>query len=92
MTKLHLDVYSPNFTSFKIKLEAVDGSNREIEVHLQNTRAWNSYDLDLSTYTGVNLAQIKWIVPVTNAGTNMYVDNVYFIRQPADPAKNSNFK
>jgi hypothetical protein len=30
MTKLHLD--SPNFTSFKIKLEAVDGSNREIEV------------------------------------------------------------
>jgi hypothetical protein len=37
--------------------------------------------LDLSTYTGVNLAQIKWIVPVTNAGTNMYVDNVYFIRQ-----------
>jgi hypothetical protein len=31
MTKLHLDVYSPNFTSFKIKLEAVDGT-KEIEV------------------------------------------------------------
>jgi hypothetical protein len=28
MTKLHLDVYSSNFTSFKIKLEA-DGSNRD---------------------------------------------------------------
>jgi hypothetical protein len=29
MTKMHLDVYSPNFTSFKIKFEAVDGSNRD---------------------------------------------------------------
>jgi hypothetical protein len=43
--------------------------------------------LDLSTYTGVNLAQIKWIVPVTNAGTNMYVDNVYFYKAATDPVK-----
>jgi hypothetical protein len=35
----------------------------------------------------VNLAQIKWIVPI-NAGTNMYVDNVYFYKAAtADPVK-----
>jgi hypothetical protein len=34
MTKLHLDVYSQTL-SFKIKLEAVDGSNKEIEVPLK---------------------------------------------------------
>jgi hypothetical protein len=88
MTKLHLDVYSLNFTSFKIKLEAVDGSNRDRGSIYKNTRGVDSYDLDLSTYTGVNLAQIKWIVPVTNAGTNMYVDNVYFYKAAtADPVK-----
>ena len=32
MTKLHLDVYSPGFTSFRIKLEAVNGSNVELDV------------------------------------------------------------
>jgi hypothetical protein len=31
MTKLHLDVYSKLYI-IQIKLEAVDGSNREIEV------------------------------------------------------------
>lgn len=44
--------------------------------------------MDLSTYAGVNLAQLKWIVPVTNAGTTMYVDNVYFYKAAAaDPVK-----
>ncbi|MFT6747398.1 MAG: hypothetical protein ACJAZ2_001750 [Glaciecola sp.] len=81
MTKLHLDVYSPNFTSFKIKFEAVNGTNKEIEVPFTKTKgAWNSYDVDLSTYAGVDLAHLKWIVPVTNAGTTMYVDNVYFYK------------
>jgi hypothetical protein len=34
----------------------------------------------LSTYAGVDLAHLKWIVPVTNAGTTMYIDNVYLER------------
>jgi hypothetical protein len=70
-------------------LEAADGSNKELEVPPAKTQgAWNSYDLDLSTYAGVNLAQLKWIVPVTNAGTTMYVDNVYFYKAAAaDPVK-----
>ena len=83
MTKLHLDVYSPGFTSFRIKLEAVNGSNVELDVpgtHVQGS--WNSFDLDLSTYAGVDLAHLKWIVPVsyTPPGETLYVDNVYFYR------------
>uniref|UniRef100_UPI0030CA390C T9SS type A sorting domain-containing protein n=1 Tax=uncultured Flavobacterium sp. TaxID=165435 RepID=UPI0030CA390C len=84
MTMLHLDVYSPNFTSFKIKLEAVNGSALELEVPFAKTQnSWNSYDIDLSTYTGVDLAHLKWIVPVTNGGVTMYIDNVYFYRPAA---------
>jgi hypothetical protein len=85
MTTLHLDVYSPGFTVFKIKLEAVNGSNVELPVPftlVQN--AWNSFDLDLSTYAGVDLASLKWIVPVsfTPPGETLYIDNVYFFRPP----------
>lgn len=83
MTKLHIDVYSPGFTSFRIKLEAVNGSNVELDVpgaHSQGV--WNSYDLDLSTYAGVDLAHLKWVVPVsyTPPGETLYIDNVYFWR------------
>jgi hypothetical protein len=83
MTTLHLDVYSPGFTVFKIKLEAVNGSNVELPVPftlVQN--AWNSFDLDLSTYAAVDLAHLKWIVPVsyTPPGETLYIDNVYFYR------------
>ena len=83
MTKLHIDVYSPDFTVFKIKLEAVNGSNVELDVPGTRTlNGWNSYDIDLSTYTGVDLAHLKWIVPVTYnpPGRTLYFDNVYFYR------------
>lgn len=83
MTTLHLAVYSPGFTAFRIKLEAANGSNVELDVpgaHVQG--AWNSFDLDLSTYAGVDLAHLKWIVPVsyTPPGETLYIDNVYFFR------------
>jgi hypothetical protein len=57
MTKLHLDVYSPNFTSFKIKLAV--GTKKEIEVPYKTQGAWNSYDLDKYIHTGVDLAHLN---------------------------------
>jgi hypothetical protein len=90
MTKLHLDVYSPDpsfVTSFRIKLEAVNGSNVELNAPASPTRTngnWISYDIDLSTYAGVDLTHLKWVVPVSTAtwpvGITMYIDNVYFWR------------
>jgi hypothetical protein len=45
MTKLHIDVYSPNFTS-AIKLEAVNAAQKRDRSSLYKTQgAWNSYDL-----------------------------------------------
>ncbi len=87
MTHLHIDVWSPDFVSFKIKLEAVNGSNRELEVPFTKTQgSWNSYDLDLSTYSngpgGVDLTNLRWIVPVTfnPNNTTLFITNVYFYR------------
>jgi hypothetical protein len=87
MTKLHIDVYSPGFTAFSIKLEAVNGSNVELSVPGAKVKgSWNSYDIDLSGYAAVDLVHLKWIVPVSYTGTGetLYIDNVYFYR-PAAP-------
>ena len=83
MTRLHMDVWSPDFVSFKIKLEGSNGVANEIEVPFTKVQgSWNSYDLDLSTYTGVTLTSLKWIVPVTFGpnNTTLYISNVYFYR------------
>jgi len=88
MTKLHMDVYSPSasITSLRVKLEAANGSNVELDVPgTEVASSWNSFDLDLSTYSGVDLAHLKWIVPVTyvnapNGIPSLYIDNVYFYR------------
>ena len=83
MKMLHMDVYSQDFTTFKIKLEDVDKAALELEVPAAKVKgSWNSYDIDLSTYVGVNLSKLKFIVPVSyeGTGTTLYVDNVYFYR------------
>ena len=83
MTHLHLDVWSPDFVSFKIKIEAVNGSNVELEVPFPKVQnSWNSYDIDLSTYAGVDFSAMKWIVPVTFGpnNTTLFITNVYLYR------------
>ena len=85
MTMLHIDVYSPNFTSMKIKLEGTDGSGvaQELDVPGGTTQcSWNSYDIPLSSFTAADLSILKWIVPITldQAPTTLYLTNVYFYR------------
>jgi len=85
MTKLHFDVWSPNYSGMAIKLEAANGSAKEIGVPGTLTQGqWMSVDLDLSTYSGVDLANLRYIVPVTWGQTaTLYIDNVYFWKAPA---------
>ncbi|RZJ69254.1 MopE-related protein [Flavobacterium sp.] len=83
MTHLHIDVWSPDFASFKIKLEAANGSAVELEVPGNKAQGtWNSYNIPLSNYAGVDLANLKYIVPVTfnPNNTTLYITNVYFYR------------
>ncbi len=83
MTHLHMDVWSPDFVSFKIKIEAINGTQLELEVPFPKVQnSWNSYDIDLSTYTGVDFSAMKWIVPVTFGpnNTTLFITNVYLYR------------
>ncbi|WP_211516812.1 MopE-related protein, partial [Flavobacterium caeni] len=89
MTHMHIDVWSPNFTSMRLKLEAHNGAVvtvRELDVPGGVAQgSWNSFDIPLSTYSsapaGVDLTKLRWIVPVTfGQNATLYITNVYFYR------------
>ncbi|MGI9532415.1 hypothetical protein [Lutimonas sp.] len=91
MTQFHLDVWSADFTEFKVKLVdfgpngAYDGGGDDVEHEITITSPaqgeWVSLDLDLSDFTGLttraNIAQIILVGAPTGNNT-IYVDNVYF--------------
>ncbi len=89
MTHLHIEVWSPNFTSMRLKLEAHNGAAitaRELDVPGGVAQGvWNSFDIPLSSYSsgpaGVDLTKLRWIVPVTfGQNATLYITNIYFYR------------
>lgn len=89
MQYFHLDVWTPNLTTFKVKLVdyGADGvfggtDNSEFELSFTpTTLGWNSYDLLLSDFTGLtNKGHIAQLIFSGNpVGTGVvYVDNIYF--------------
>ena len=89
MTKFHVNAYTPNMTTFRVKL--VDfgadgayggGDDKDHELAFTPTQnAWNSYDINLSDFTNLtstsHIAQLIFSGLPTAAGT-VYIDNVYF--------------
>ncbi|HRR08712.1 MAG TPA: T9SS type A sorting domain-containing protein, partial [Rhodothermales bacterium] len=90
MQGIHFDIWSPNVTSFGVKLvdfgaNGAFGGGDDVE-HQVNIAAptqgqWVSLDIPLSDFTGLttknNIAQII-LVGVPTATSTVYVDNVYF--------------
>ena len=86
MLNFHVDVWTPNVTTFKIKI--VDfgadgayqgGDDKEFEVSRTLTLSgWNSLEIPMSEFTGLTTkAHIAQFVFSGSAGT-IYIDNVYF--------------
>ncbi|RDI51323.1 T9SS type A sorting domain-containing protein [Flavobacterium glaciei] len=92
MTFIHIDIWTPDLTAFKIKL--VDfgpngvyqgGDDKEFEITRTPTLSgWNSFDIPLSEFTDLttrgNIAQL--VFSGAPAGT-VYIDNVYFSKTAA---------
>jgi beta-glucanase (GH16 family) len=87
-THLHIDIWTPNATSFKVKL--VDfgengifqgTTNDDSEDEMSFTPAlgsWVSYDLPLSQFKGLkSRAHLAQLILV-GSNSQVYVDNVYF--------------
>ena len=94
MQTFHIDVWTANATTFRVKLVDFgangtfgggDDSEHEIVVSPLTQAGWNSYDIPLANFTGLtskaHLAQLIFSALPT-AGANVYVDNVYFYNVP----------
>lgn len=90
MTHFHLDVWSPDFTVFGIKLVdfGADGAfgggddvEHQINFDAPQQGGWVSYDIPLTDFTGLttraNMAQYILVGQPVGA-TTVFVDNMYF--------------
>jgi hypothetical protein len=83
LTKLHLDVWTPNCTSFDVFLINTTPSTVEQQVTLTPTLSgWNSFDIDLSAFSAVNLAAVTQLkfVGLPFGSSTVFFDNLYFWR------------
>ena len=82
MNTLHLDLWTPDCTSFKVSLISAGLENA---VTLTPTLSgWNSFDIPLTSYTVPNLsAIIQFKFESVTPGKAVYLDNIYFWRNPA---------
>ncbi|GAA0872344.1 hypothetical protein GCM10009117_14910 [Gangjinia marincola] len=91
---LHMDIWTPNITEFKVKL--VDfagdgfggGNDTEFELSFfPNSKEWVSLDIPLTDFQGMNLNDINQLI-ISDLGDNdgtVYIDNIYFYSDPDSP-------
>ena len=89
MQNLHLDIWTPNCTSFEVFLINTIPSTVEkgFIINLTNT-GWNSIDIPLSYYNTINLTTVTQIklVGTPFGGSIVYIDNIYFWKGVAAPS------
>jgi hypothetical protein len=76
MNRLHVDVWTSNGTMFKITPISPGPKEKLFTCTPLVQGQWNSYDIDLSEFTGVNFAEI-FQFKIEGNGT-VYIDNLYF--------------
>ena len=93
MTHFHIDIWTPNMTTFRIKwvdfgangiFQGGDDSEHELIFANPTQGQWVSYNIPLSDFTGLNStansAQLIFSGLPAGGGT-LFVDNVYFYKQ-----------
>lgn len=76
MKYMHVDLFTPTLTTFKIG--PISPGPKETDAILNlTTNQWNSFDIPVSTFTGVNLADI-FQLGSSGANGTIYLDNIYF--------------
>lgn len=76
MDKLHIDVWSSDGTSFQITPISHGPKEKLVTLTPLNLNTWNSYDINLSDFAGVDFSDI-FQFKIVGSGT-FYIDNLYF--------------
>ena len=97
-TFLHVDVWSPNFTSFGIKLVDFgadgafgggDDAEHQVNINMPAQSQWVSLDIPLADFTGLttraNIAQYICVSQPSGTST-VYLDNLYFYSGGSAPS------
>jgi beta-glucanase (GH16 family) len=102
MTHFHIDIWTPNSTTFKIKLvdfganaiyQGTPNDDKEHELTFTPALgAWVSYDIPLSNFTGMTTQAHLAQLIISGSNSRMYVDNIYFYNIPAIPVELTDFK
>jgi uncharacterized protein YjdB len=83
MTKMHLDIWTPNCTAFDVYLINTVPATVEEKVTLTPTLSgWNSFDINMSLYDTINLSAVTQIkfVGLPFGTSHLFYDNFYFWR------------
>lgn len=96
MEFIHLDIWTPNITEFRVKLvdflgDGFGGANGDTEAELTFNPAlneWVSLDIPLSDFTNAGMASLsdlnQYVISSAPAGEGIvFIDNVYFWRTPS---------
>lgn len=79
MTKLHIDVWTPNVSELKISIIS-QGLENPVSV-MPSVAGWNSFDIPVSSYTVPDKTQIfQFKFEGIPSGGTLYYDNLYFWR------------
>jgi hypothetical protein len=75
---MHIDLFTSNLTTFKVG--PISPGPVETDATLTLTpNTWNSFDIPVSTFTGVNMSNIMQMGTSGGSGAEtVYLDNIYF--------------
>ncbi len=91
-TNLHIDIWTPDCTSFDVFLINTTPTVMEQNVTLTpTTTGWNSFDILLTKFNTINLANIGQLKMVGIAGSTVFIDNIYFWANTPLPISLSSF-
>ena len=87
MTHFNISVWSPNFSTFKIKLvdfgadgayQGGDDAEHEITYNSPLQNQWVTYHIPISSFTNLTTKEHITQLILSSSGAKVYVDNVYF--------------
>ncbi len=94
--KLHLDIWTPNCTSFKVFLISLSPTIEQAVTLTPNNTGWNSFDIDMSLYRPTAIVNLSALAQMKFEGTpsgtsTVYMDNLYFYNSIGLPITLSKF-
>jgi hypothetical protein len=88
MDSIHVDIWTADCTAFDVFLINTSPATVEQSVRVTPTLSgWSSFNIALSQYTNIALANIGQLKLVSTpfGGTTVYLDNIYFFKSSSGP-------